>query len=93
MKIGSAVIQNRKIQVHKENHFEAFYKGRKIYVSSDHGFGPAFEKGLTRYHIAVWEWESAIHDYNGYIDLPDLNSAIKEALEGSCLMPKRISHE
>lgn len=87
MQIENARIRNNKIQVNTSDHFEATYKNREIYINTDHGFGEASHPDLKRFFIEVWEIESGMHDYDGYIDLPNMYEAIKEALTGSCLMP------
>lgn len=87
MKIEYARIRNKKIYVNTVDRFHATYKNREIYINTDHGFGEADHPGLRRFYIEVVKSESGMYDYDGCIDLPNMHAAIKEALEGSCLMP------
>lgn len=39
MKIAGCIIQKRNIKLNTSDSFYASYKGKRIYVSSNHGFG------------------------------------------------------
>ncbi len=83
MKIAGCVIRN--ISVNTPNHFEATYKGRYIYISTDHGFGKPENKNLKRFNIEVTHEESGMYDVNTWEDYPTIEKAIESALEGALL--------
>lgn len=86
MKIAGAVIQNKNIKVNTESEFEAIYKGRRIYICTDHGFGKAKYDHLTRYDITVRDG-SGMYDVESYEDLHTMRDAIIYALKGALLIP------
>ncbi len=85
MKIAGRIIQNRNIRDNTKDMFDATYKGMDIYISTDHGYGKAKHKHLTRYYITVFSPESGIYDYQGWEDCHNMDDAIREALTGSGL--------
>lgn len=86
MKISGKVIQNRNIRQHTEEVFDASYKGREIYITSDHGHGPPEYDYLTRYDITVRAFESGMYDVYTYADFHTMRDAIRYALEGAMLL-------
>lgn len=84
MRIAGCVIRN--IVEYTDNIFRATYKGKRIYISDDHGLGKAREKGLTRYFINVTDIKSGWDDVDAYEDCHDIRDAIRFALEGACLI-------
>lgn len=86
MKISGKVIQDRMIRQYTEDVFDASYKGREIYITSDHGHGPAEYDHLTRYDITVRVFESGMYDVDTYEDCHTMRDAIRYALEGAMLL-------
>lgn len=86
MKISQAVIQNRNIQENTEDDFIATYKGKKIIISTDHGFGNSKYNYLKRFMIDVVDIKSGMKDVDSYQDFQDIRDAIKYALVGACLI-------
>ena len=87
MKISGAIIQNRNIKEHSKTTFHATYKGKNIWVSSNHGLGKPKEGWLTRYNIEVTDIELGMFDVNSYEDCHTMEDAIRYALKGACLIP------
>ena len=86
MKIAGAIIRNNKIKVNTENEFYAFYKGRSIYVTTNHGFGEPKCKNLKRFNIEVIHLESGMYDNDTWEDHHDIKDAINSALKGAALL-------
>lgn len=86
MKISGKVIQPRNIKVYTNNGFEAIYRGKRIYISSDHGFGLAMHEHLTRYLIDVVDIKTGMKDVDSYQDCHSIRDAIIFAMRGSCLV-------
>ena len=87
MKISGAIIQQRNIIVSSENEFQATYKGKEIYISTEHSLGKPKYDHLKRYDITVIHLESGMYDVNTYEDLHTMQDAIRYALKGACLLP------
>lgn len=86
MKISEAIIQEKNISVNTENDFDATYKGKRIIISTNHGFGkPKFDH-LKRYNIDVIDIESGMIDVQNYEDCHTMKDAIRYALRGACLI-------
>lgn len=86
MKVSEAIIQERNISVNTENDFEATYKGKRIFISTDHGFGKAKYDHLKRYNIDVRDIETGMYDVQSYQDCHTMKDAIRFALKGACLI-------
>lgn len=87
MKIKTAIIRNKSISVFTDNIFNAKYKGKEIYISSEHGFGKAIGKNQTRFCVNVIDIKTGMKDVDSYGDFSDIKEAIEYALNGSCIMP------
>ena len=86
MKIAGVIIQNRNITVNTEKEFEARYKGKRIYITANHGHCKQKENHLNRYDIDVID-DSGMYDVQTYEDLHTMRDAIIYALKGACLIP------
>jgi zona occludens toxin (predicted ATPase) len=86
MKISEAIIQNRNIKINTTNDFDATYKGKRITITTDHGFGKPKYDFLKRYCIDVWDIKSGIKDVDSWQDLHSMKDAIRYALIGACLI-------
>ena len=85
MKITSeAIIQNRNISRYSEDVFEATYKGRDIYITTDHVYGKPKYDHLRRYDIVVTI--NGSYEVNTYEDFHTMQDAIRYALKGACLI-------
>ena len=86
MKISGAIIQQRNIIVSSENEFQATYKGKEIYISTEHSLGkPEFDH-LIRFNIDVQDLKTGMYDVQTYQDFHEINDAIRYALKGACLI-------
>lgn len=83
---ANCVIQNRNISVNTENDFNATYKGKKIIISTNHGFGNARHDYLKRYNIDVIDIKTGLKDVQSYEDFHKIKDAIRYALRGACLL-------
>lgn len=81
MKIGKATIQTQKITRHTKNEFEATYKEKHIYISTDHGFGPAEDENQKRFEIEVFDIMSGAYDVCTIKDFNTIEDALLYALE------------
>lgn len=86
MKISGLVIQNRNIEIHTDDNFSAFYKGKEINIATDHGHGKPKYDHLTRYDIVVTDLRTGLYDVNTWEDCHCMNDAIRHALVGACLL-------
>ena len=86
MKVSGCIIQNRKIIDHTENLFIANYKGKRIYISTDHGFGKPQYDHLKRFLIDVVDIKTGMYDVQAYQDLHTVRDAIVYALKGAMLV-------
>jgi hypothetical protein len=86
MKISGAVIQNRNIKTSTEDVFDAKYKGKHIYITTDHGFGKPQYKHLKRFCIDVIDIKTGTRDVDSYNDFHEIRDAIRFALDGACLI-------
>lgn len=86
MKISGAVIQPRNIIVYSDDEFRAKYKGRRIEITTDHGFGIPNESHLKRYMIDVWDDRTDSHEVDTWEDCHFIEDAIRLALKGACLI-------
>jgi hypothetical protein len=87
MKIAGCIFQERNIRENSSTTFEATYKKRRFYISSDHGFGQPKEHWLTRYNIDVFDVESGMYDVQTYEDCHSIRDAIIVALKGAMFLP------
>jgi hypothetical protein len=85
MKISGCIIQNRNICDSTENLFKAIYKGKCIYISTDHGFGKPKYDHLKRFLIDVIDIKTGMYDVQTYEDFHVIRDAIIFALKGSLL--------
>lgn len=85
MKISGAVIQTRNIIVSTDEKFAATYKGHRIYITTDHGFGKPKHDHLKRYLIDVYG-PDGLKAVDSYEDLHNIKDAIRYALKGACLI-------
>ena len=86
MKISGAIIQQRNIIVSSENEFQATYKGKEIYISTEHSLGKPKYDHLKRFNIDVQDMNTGMYDVQTYQDFHDINDAIRYALKGACLI-------
>lgn len=86
MKISGIVIQNRNIAQYSDDIFDATYKGKRFYITTDHGFGKPKYDHLKRYCIDVWDIKSGMKDVDAWQDLHTMRDAIRFALIGACLI-------
>lgn len=86
MKISGAIIQQRNIIVSSENEFQATYKGKEIYISTEHSLGKPKYEHLKRFNIDVQDMNTGMYDVQTYQDFHDINDAIRYALKGACLI-------
>jgi zona occludens toxin (predicted ATPase) len=86
MKVAEAIIQNRNISINTETDFEATYKGKRISISTNHGFGKPKYDHLKRYIIDVKDIETGLLDVDAYQDFHTMKDAIMYALKGACLI-------
>jgi zona occludens toxin (predicted ATPase) len=87
MKISAIIIQNRNIKSYSSDLFDATYKGKRIYITTDHGFGKPKYDHLKRYCIDVWDIKSGMKDVDAWQDFHEMKDAIRFALIGACLIP------
>ena len=88
MKISYLVIQNRNIAVNTADDFEATYKGKRINITTNHGFGKPIYDHLTRFDIVVTDIATGLKDVDTLEDLHCMKDAIRHALIGACLLEK-----
>jgi len=86
MKISGCIIQKRQILDNTPELFNANYKGKRIYISTDHGFGKPKYDHLKRYNIDVLDIKSDMYDVQTYEDHHTMEDAIRSALKGCCLL-------
>ena len=86
MKVSGCIIQKRQIIDHTENLFNANYKGKRIYISTDHGFGKPQYDHLKRFLIDVVDIKTGMYDVQTYQDLHTVRDAIIYALKGAMLV-------
>jgi len=86
MKISGIVIQNRNIERYSDDNFNATYKGKRIAITTDHGFGKPKHDFLNRYCIDVWDIKSGMKDVDSWQDFHNMRDAIRFALIGACLI-------
>ena len=86
MKVSECIIQERQIIDHTENLFNANYKGKRIYISTDHGFGKPQYDHLKRFLIDVVDIKTGMYDVQTYQDLHTVRDAIIYALKGAMLV-------
>lgn len=86
MKIQGKIIRTSNIVEHSDTTFHAIYKGKTIYVSSEHGLGKAYMSYLTRYNIEVTDNLTGLYDVDTYNDCHTMIDAIIHALKGACLL-------
>lgn len=80
------IIQDRNIKTKTENDFEATYKGKRIYISTNHGFGKPKYDHLKRFNIDVIDIKTGMYDVQSYQDFHTINDAIIYAVKGACLV-------
>lgn len=88
MKISGLVIQKRNISESTENCFHAIYKGKRIYITTNHGFGWPKYSHLSRYMIDVIDIKTGLKDVESFEDCHTIEDAIRKALYGCCLLAK-----
>lgn len=86
MKVSGCIIQNRTIIDNTENLFNANYKGKRIYITTDHGFGKPEYEHLKRFLIEVLDIKTLMYDVQTYQDCHTIRDAIIYALKGAMLV-------
>lgn len=86
MKISGCVIQNNQIIDNTKNNFNANYKGKRIYISTEHGFGKPKYNHLKRFLIDVVDIKTGMYDVQSYQDFNEIKDAIRFALIGAMLI-------
>lgn len=86
MKVLGCIIQKRQIIDHTKNLFDANYKGKRIYISTDHGFGKPKNAYLKRFLIDVVDIKTGMYDVQTYEDFEHIDEAIEYALKGAMLV-------
>lgn len=86
MKISGKVIQNKNITTHTSDDFVATYMGKKIFITTDHGFGRPKYDHLKRYLIDVIDIKTGLKDVDTYQDFHEMHDAIRYALRGAGLI-------
>lgn len=86
MKVSGCIIQKRQIIDHTENLFNANYKGKRIYISTEHGFGKPQYGHLKRFLIDVVDIKTGMYDVQSYQDCHTVRDAIIYALKGAMLV-------
>ena len=85
MKIAGCIIQKRQILDNTLALFNANYKGKRIYISKDHGFGKPIYPQLSRFLIDVVDIKTGMYDVQTYQDFEHIDEAIEYALKGAML--------
>ena len=86
MKISGCVFQQRNIKTKTDDTFEAYYKGKYIYVTSVHNpRHPVFDH-LNKYDIFVKDIKTDLYDVDTYEYFHNIQDAIRYALKGACLI-------
>ena len=87
MKVSGAIIQQRNIIFSSGNEFQATYKGKEIYISTEHSLGKPKYKHLKRFSIVVQDMNTGMYNVQTYQDFHEIKDAIRYALKGACLIP------
>ena len=85
MKISGCVFQKRQILDSNLGLFNANYKGKRFYISTEHGFGKAVYPKDRRFLIDVVDIKTGMYDVQTYGDFEHIDEAIEYALKGACL--------
>ena len=85
MKVAGCIIQERNIEVNKEELFVAKYKGKSIYITTDCDFGKPQYEHLKRCLVDVIDIKTGMYDVQSYGDFHTIRDAIIYALKGACL--------
>lgn len=85
MRVSGCVFQTRCIENYTDDDFEAKYKGKRIVISTSHGFGKPKYEHLKRFVIDVIDIKTGLKDVDSYEDFHDIRDAIRYALVGACL--------
>jgi hypothetical protein len=86
MSLAGCIIQNRQIIHNTLALFDANYKGKRIYISKDHGFGKPKYPQLSRFLIDVVDIKTGMYDVQTYQDFENIDEAIEYALKGAMLI-------
>jgi len=86
MKVSGCIIQKRQIIDNTENLFNANYKSKRIYITTDHGFGKPQYNHLKRFSIDVVDIKTGMYDVQSYQDCHTIRDAIIYALKGAMLV-------
>ena len=86
MKISGCIIQKRQILYNALDLFNANYKGKRIYISTDHGFGKPKYDHLKRFNMDVMDIKTGMYDVQTYEDHHTIEDAIRSSLKGCCLL-------
>lgn len=86
MKVAGCVFQKKFIEENNENEFIATYKGKRFYISNDHGFGEPEYEHLTRFNIDVTDIATGWYDVTTWEDFHSIRDAIHYALKNSLLL-------
>jgi hypothetical protein len=85
MKVSGCVIQEKNIAVNTSESFEATYKGKRIYITTDHGFGESKYPLCKRFLIDVVDIKTGMYDVQSYQDHQKIRDALIYALKGAML--------
>ncbi len=86
MKVSGCVFQNNKIKVNTDLVFDAEYKGKSFFITTDHGFGVAKYDHLKRFMISVYDIKKDIADVDTWKDYHTIEDAIRYGLVGAGLL-------
>lgn len=86
MKVSGCIFQNRNIVTNTDNEFEAVYKGKSIYITTNHGFGEPEYSHLKRLLIDVVDIKTGMYDVQTYSDCHSIRDGIIKALNGAMLI-------
>lgn len=86
MKVSGCTIQKRQIIESTESIFNANYKGKRIYITTNHKLGKPRYDHLKRYLIDVVDIKTLMYDVQTYEDFHTIQDAIRYALKGAMLI-------
>lgn len=84
MKLGKKIIQPRNIKEHTKTDFLAYYKGKEISITTDHGHGTPETRGHKRFLIFVVDLKTGIINIETVQDFPRIKGAILHAVKETC---------
>lgn len=84
MKIAGRTFRNVSF-TNKETCFYAIYKGKKISITTNHGYGKPKFKQLNRFLIDVTDIKTGMIDVDSYEDCETIDEAIQKACTGAMI--------